>query len=159
MQVDGVSLKSLSEAQMTEFRGKTIGIVFQQYHLVSHLTALENVLLPLEIMGLDSQFSRASEILSEVGLKDRAEHFPAQLSGGEQQRVALARAVVHGPKLLLADEPSGNLDQQTGREVMKVIFELVQRQNITFLLVTHDRDLARMCQRVCQLKDGQIHDL
>ena len=153
--VDGNDFSRLSDDAITQFRGKTYGIVFQQFHLISHLTAIENVILPLEILQHPGDWvalARAS--LREVGLEHREHHRPAQLSGGEIQRVALARALVTQPKLLLADEPSGNLDHQTGLQVMDLLFSLAQRHGSTVILVTHSPELARRCQRRLALQNG-----
>lgn len=156
--IDGVELNSLNQDQMTLFRGKNIGIVFQQFHLMPHLSALENVALPLEILGADSKTAKdkARSFLDAVGLSSRMDHFPNQLSGGEAQRVALARALVHEPKLLLADEPSGNLDVETGESVMNLFFDIVKKRNVTAALVTHDQNLAKRCDRQLFLKQGHL---
>ncbi len=156
---DGKSTKAWSEDERTRFRGKNIGIVFQQYHLVPYLTALENVVLPILINGSDQPENRAQDLLEQVGLKDRLTHRPSQLSGGESQRVALARALVHKPKLLLADEPSGNLDQKTASSVMEIFFELIRATKTTSILVTHDPSLAAKCDRRLHLKEGQLCSL
>lgn len=156
---DGQSTRAWSENQRTQFRGKNIGIVFQQYHLVPYLTALENVTLPLIInQGNDSEQTRetAMTLLTQVGLKDRFSHRPSQLSGGESQRVALARALIHQPRLLLADEPSGNLDQSTASSVMNLFFEMVRKTKTTTILVTHDQNLAEKCDRRLFLRDGKL---
>lgn len=156
---DGQSTQAWSENQRTRFRGENIGIVFQQYHLVPYLTALENVTLPLIInQNIDSEATReaALALLAQVGLKDRFTHRPSQLSGGESQRVALARALIHQPKLLLADEPSGNLDQSTASSVMNLFFEMVRRTKTTTILVTHDQSLADKCDRRLFLRDGKL---
>lgn len=149
-------LNRLSEDERTVFRGHHIGIVFQSYHLVPHLTALENVMLPLDILGEPDAEKRARAMLESVGLSHRLSHFPSQLSGGESQRTALARALVTGPKILLADEPSGHLDQETGRKVMDLFFSVVRENRITTLLVTHDADLAARCDRRFLLKSGVL---
>lgn len=152
--VDGVDLTTMSEKNLTEFRAQKISIVFQQYHLVSHLTALENVTLPLEILGRDHTEEKAVKLLEEMGLKHRLHHTPGQLSGGECQRVAIARALVVEPKILLADEPSGNLDIETGDRVMELFFEISHRHKITTLLVTHSDTLAKRCERTYRLING-----
>lgn len=144
----------LNEKDMTEFRAKNIGIVFQQFHLLPHLTALENVMIPLEILGLPNALGRAQKLLEAVGLGHRMDHLPAKLSGGECQRVAIARALVSEPKILLADEPSGNLDTETGEKVMEVFFDVVKKFRMTTVLVTHNVDLARRCDRQLNLKSG-----
>ncbi|HAG91634.1 MAG TPA: hypothetical protein DCL41_07165 [Bdellovibrionales bacterium] len=156
---DGVDTTSWSESQRTQYRGSNIGIVFQQFHLVPYLTALENVTLPLVINSKAEKneiLERAKELLSLVGLAERSSHRPSELSGGEQQRVALARALIHRPKLLLADEPSGNLDQETSSEVMDLFFKIVRETKTTTLLVTHDSNLADICDRKLFLSKGQL---
>lgn len=145
-----------SEEQMTKYRAKNIGIVFQQFHLMSHLTALENVMLPLEILGEADIEDRSLAMLEQLGLKDRKTHLPSQLSGGECQRVAIARALVVKPQLLLADEPSGNLDTETGEMVMNVFFEVVRKNRITTVLVTHSESLAARCDRKLVLSNGAL---
>ncbi len=145
-----------SDKQFTHFRAHHMGIVFQQYHLMPHLTALENVLLPLQINHIPQSRDRAQEILKQVGLEKRFHHLPAQLSGGENQRVAIARAMVHAPKVLLADEPSGSLDLKNGEVVMDLLFRLSEDQKTTLVLVTHDTDLAKRCTRQIHLKGGKI---
>ncbi len=157
--VGDTDLLQLNEKQVTAFRASNIGIVFQQYHLVDHLTSLENVMLPLEITKQSNIRSRAVAVLEELGLSHRLTHFPTQLSGGECQRVAIARAIVSEPKLLLADEPSGNLDTQTGEKVMSVLFDVVRKHQITTVLVTHSESLARKCQRELFLDQGQLREI
>ena len=157
--IDGTDFLQLSEAQKTNFRSKNIGIVFQQYHLMSHLTALENVMLPLEIAGVERAKPLAIELIDELGLSHRMNHLPSHLSGGECQRVAIARALVVNPKFLLADEPSGNLDVDTGKKVMDVFFQSVRRHQTTTLLVTHSLELAKKCDRILTLVDGQLKQL
>jgi len=154
--IDQVNLSQMSEQDLTHFRAKVMGIVFQRFHLVEYLTALENVQLALDILGQHNHLSRAKEVLSMVGLADRMHHLPKQLSGGECQRVAIARALVVGPKVLLADEPSGNLDQETGKNVMQLLFDLCSKLNTTLILVTHDRDLAQRSDQIFELKQGQL---
>lgn len=156
--INGVSTTKLNEKEWTKFRAKNISIVFQQYHLVAHLTALENVMLPLEILGESENeaHSRAMTLLDEVGLKNRANHFPHQLSGGESQRVAIARALITRPNLLLADEPSGNLDQETGQKVMSLFFDITSKYQTTTLLVTHNEQLAARCNVVYRLIHGRF---
>jgi putative ABC transport system ATP-binding protein len=154
--VAGVDLATLDEDGLARFRRDTIGIVFQAFHLVPTMTALENVAIPLELAGRRDAFEAARDGLAAVGLAERVLHYPSQLSGGEQQRVALARAFVAGPKLLLADEPTGNLDTGTGRQVIDLLFELSRAHGTTLLLITHDRDLARRCDRIVQMADGRI---
>lgn len=150
------NLNDLSEEDMTLFRGKKIGIVFQQFHLMQHLTALENVMLPLEILGIKSREELATEMLQQMGLGHRLNHFPKQLSGGECQRVAIARALVVKPEILLADEPSGNLDTETGHQVMEAFFNVVRAHRVTTILVTHSSTLANACDRQLHLKAGQF---
>lgn len=156
--VDSVDLTPMTEQELTLFRAQNIAIVFQQYHLMSHLTAVENVMLGLEILKMEKPRERAEEALVELGLGHRLHHFPSQLSGGECQRVAIARALVVKPKILLADEPSGNLDIHTGDKVMDVFFDIVKKHNITTLLVTHSEQLAKRCQRILRLNEGQLRD-
>jgi putative ABC transport system ATP-binding protein len=156
--VAGQDFARLDEDQLAAVRGANIGIVFQAFHLVATMTALENVALPLEFAGQPDAFARARELLAEVGLLQRADHFPAQLSGGEQQRVAIARALAPRPQILLADEPTGNLDGKTGAQVVDLLFELQRRRQSTLLLVTHDPDLARRCGRVVRMHDGLISE-
>lgn len=155
IQYGDTQFSSLSEAEMTEFRARKMGIVFQQYHLIPHLTALENVTLPLEIRG-EAVGHRAKELLESVGLGHRLHHMPSQLSGGECQRVAIARALVVRPEFILADEPSGNLDQKTGEQVMDLFFKLVRQYKMTTLLVTHNEQLTRFCDRVLRLENGNL---
>lgn len=146
----------LNEDALARIRGGNIGIVFQSFHLVPTMTALENVALPLEFANTPDPFDIATDALNDVGLSHRKTHFPAQLSGGEQQRVALARALAPSPKLLLADEPTGNLDGETSSQVMDLIFDLKARKGTTLLLVTHDTALASRCPRVITMNDGKI---
>jgi len=157
--LDGRDLTLLNEVELAAFRAASLGIVFQQFHLMSHLTALENVSLPLEIMKQKEARTRAEAALESVGLSARTAHFPHQLSGGERQRVAIARACVVEPRLLLADEPSGNLDAHTGEQVMSILFDLVSRRGMTMILVTHNADLAARCHRRLSLVDGSLHPL
>lgn len=157
--VDNVNLSPLNEAQMTTFRAQNISIVFQQYHLIGHLTALENVSLALEILKISDAKQKAEQALNELGLGHRLNHFPSQLSGGECQRVAIARALVVKPKILLADEPSGNLDTHTGDKVMDVFFEVVRKHKITTILVTHSDALAQKCERILRLEEGQLREI
>ena len=156
--VDKINLTPLSEQELTLFRAQNIAIVFQQYHLISHLTALENVMLALEILKIENAKERAEEALKELGLGHRLDHFPSQLSGGECQRVAIARALVVKPRILLADEPSGNLDTHTGEKVMDVFFDVVRKQNITTILVTHSETLAQRCERRLRLDEGVLKE-
>ena len=154
--VAGRRLDKMSEDQLARFRGAHIGVVFQAFHLIQTLTALENVAIPLELAGEADPFSRANAALQQVGLEDRLKHYPAQMSGGEQQRVALARALVANPSLLLADEPTGNLDQSVGAEIIELIFALNRAHGATLMLVTHDEALARRCHRIVRLRNGRI---
>ena len=154
--VAGADLGRLDEDDLARFRRQHVGIVFQSFHLVPSMTALENVALPLEFAGVADAASRAREALEAVGLGERLRHFPGELSGGEQQRVALARAFVPRPALLLADEPTGNLDRETGERVMELLFALQREQGTTLVLVTHDERLAERCQRQLAMADGRL---
>jgi putative ABC transport system ATP-binding protein len=156
VRVEGHEITAMSEDALAVFRRQTIGIVFQNFHLVPTMTALENVAVPLEFAGQSDAFARATAALESVGLSHRLGHFPAQLSGGEQQRVALARAFVMRPRILLADEPTGNLDQENGEQIMRLMFALHKEHGTTLLLVTHDDALARQCDRTVRLVDGAI---
>ena len=156
VEVVGADLGSLDEDGLARLRAANIGIVFQSFHLVPTMTALENVALPLEFLDHDDAFAAARAALAEVGLSHREAHFPGQLSGGEQQRVAMARALAPGPALILADEPTGNLDLATGAQVMDLLFALKERTGATLLLITHDRTLAKRCDRIVSLADGRI---
>ncbi len=156
VKVAGFDFAELGEDALARLRREHIGIVFQSFHLMPAMTALENVALPLELAGREGALAAARKTLSAVGLSSRARHYPAQLSGGEQQRVAIARAFVSNPGLILADEPTGNLDGETGRKVMDLLFALASRSGTTLLLITHDHDLTRRCRRVLSLADGRI---
>ena len=156
VQVAGREFMALGEDDLAVIRGTNIGIVFQSFHLVPTMTALENVALPLEFAGRSDAFDTARAMLDEVGLSHRIDHFPAQLSGGEQQRVALARALGPDPQILLADEPTGNLDGKTGGHVVDLMFNLQRRRQATLILVTHDTSLAERCGRVVRMADGRI---
>ncbi|HTV33964.1 MAG TPA: ABC transporter ATP-binding protein, partial [Methylocella sp.] len=156
VKVDGTRLDGLSEDQLAKFRGARIGIVFQSFHLIPTMTALENVAIPLELAASVRAHGRAREALVAVGLADRLDHYPAQLSGGEQQRVALARALAPNPQILVADEPTGNLDEATGEAVIRLIFALRRESGMTLILVTHDRALASQCHRVINLRSGKV---
>ena len=156
IRLDGVALNSLDADAMADIRRDKLGIIFQSFHLVQSLTALGNVALPLEIAGIDNARERACEMLGKVGLAERANHYPTQLSGGEQQRVAIARALVHQPRLVLADEPTGNLDLATGAQIIELLFDLNQAVGSTLVLVTHDNEVARRCQRVMHLHQGKL---
>jgi putative ABC transport system ATP-binding protein len=153
--LDGHDLGPMSEDERARFRSERVGFVFQFFHLIPTLTALENVQVPLELRGEDAR-GRAAELLSRVGLKDRGHHYPAQLSGGEQQRVALARAFCHRPRILFADEPTGNLDAANGATVIDLMTELNRELGTTLVLVTHDHDLARRARRIIRLSDGSV---
>ncbi|MBV8850079.1 MAG: ABC transporter ATP-binding protein [Methylobacteriaceae bacterium] len=154
--VEGTDLAKLDEDRLARFRGARIGIVFQSFHLIPTMTALENVAIPLELQGASDALHRAHEELAGVGLADRAAHYPAQLSGGEQQRVALARAIAGNPAILVADEPTGNLDDATGTAIIDLIFDLQRARGTTLVLVTHDASLARRCDRVVRMRSGRI---
>ncbi len=156
VRVAGQDLGQLDEDGLALFRGRRIGIVFQSFHLVPTMTARENVALPLELAGQDDAFARAEAELRNVGLNDRMDHYPAQLSGGEQQRVAIARAVAPDPAILVADEPTGNLDEGTGRSIVDLIFALRRERGATLVLVTHDLSLAALCDRTVRLRAGRI---
>lgn len=156
IEVNKQDLSKLSQDKLSQFRAKNLGVIFQQYHLMSNLTALENVGIPLELQKVNNFQSAALEALKMVGLSHRISHFPSQLSGGECQRVAIARAIVGKPKLILADEPSGNLDDKTGKEVMDLLFKLCKEREQTLILVTHNHDLAQNCDRTLVLKDGKL---
>jgi putative ABC transport system ATP-binding protein len=153
---DGNDLGRLGEDALARLRRAAIGIVFQGFHLIPTMTAVENVAIPLELAGRRDAFAAAGESLAAVGLRHRVAHYPAQLSGGEQQRVAIARAFVAEPKLLLADEPTGNLDGATGRQVIDCLFEHQARHGATLLLITHDADLAERCGRQVRMLDGRV---
>jgi putative ABC transport system ATP-binding protein len=156
VEVAGHDLSGLGEDELALMRGAEIGIVFQSFHLVPTMTALENVALPLEFAGAADAFATARELLQEVGLSQRVDHFPAQLSGGEQQRVAIARALSRRPRLILADEPTGNLDRKTGGNVIDLLFGLQRRREATLILVTHDEKLAGACDRIIRMADGRV---
>ena len=158
VRINGADLGGLSEDGLALFRRDTIGIVFQSFHLVPTMTALENVAIPLELAGRADAFTAAAAELDRVGLGERVGHYPSQLSGGEQQRVALARAVAAGPKLLLADEPTGNLDSETGGAVIDLMFSLRAHHGATLLLISHDTEIAARCDRVVRIVDGRVTD-
>jgi putative ABC transport system ATP-binding protein len=158
IEIDGIDLGSLDEDALARFRRERVGIVFQGFHLIPTMTALENVAVPLELAGRADAFARACAELEAVGLDRRLTHYPGELSGGEQQRVALARAFAVEPRLLLADEPTGNLDRDTGRLVMDLMFAEVARRGTTLLLITHDPELAARCSRQLRLADGRLRD-
>ena len=154
--VSGHDYAGMDEDALSRFRRSNVGIVFQSFHLVPTMTAVENVALPLELAGVGLAFEKAEAMLEEVGLSHRLTHYPAQMSGGEQQRTALARALVANPPVLFADEPTGNLDQSTGRQIMDLILRLAEERGTTVLLITHDRVLADRCARVETMQDGQL---
>ena len=154
LRLRGKEINEMSEVKLTQFRAENIGIIFQQFYLMPHLTALENVSLPLEMFGYEDYLNRAKEALEQVGLSDREQHFPHQLSGGESQRVAIARAVVARPSILPADEPTGNLDNETGVQVANLLFDLVKTTGMTMLLVTHNTEMAKRCSRQLTLQFG-----
>jgi putative ABC transport system ATP-binding protein len=154
--VAGEALARKDEDALARFRGRHVGIVFQSFHLIAPMTALENVAAPLELAGVADAFGKAERELRAVGLGDRLGHYPAQLSGGEQQRVALARALAPAPSLLVADEPTGNLDAATGRAVVDLLFERRREKGATLVLVTHDEALAARCDRRVRLADGRV---
>ena len=156
IEVNQQNLASLNQDELSRFRSKHIGIVFQQYHLMRHLTALENVGIPLELQRIPNSLEKAREALNLVGLSHRLAHCPAQLSGGECQRVAIARAMVSDASIIRADEPSGNLDQKTGEEIMGLIFRLCKDRQQTLILVTHNQDLAQKCDRTLILSEGML---
>jgi putative ABC transport system ATP-binding protein len=156
IRVGGQDITGLSEDDLAMLRGREIGIVFQSFHLVPTMTALENVALPLELASGSDAFTTARNLLVEVGLDARVDHFPAELSGGEQQRVAIARALSRTPPVILADEPTGNLDGKTGQQIIDILFGLRERSNATLVLVTHDERLAAKTDRVIRMNDGRI---
>jgi putative ABC transport system ATP-binding protein len=156
VQVAGHDLGTLDEDALARFRGKNVGIVFQNFNLIPTMTALENVAVPLELAGASDAFERAAQELASVGLSARLDHYPAELSGGEQQRVALARALAPRPRILVADEPTGNLDEGTGAEIVELLFAGQRQRGTTLVLVTHDNSLARRCGRVVRLRSGHV---
>ena len=154
--IDGAPLHALSEDALAEFRGRKIGIVFQSFHLIANMTALENVAVPLELANVKNPFDIAKRELAAVGLGERLSHYPGQLSGGEQQRVAIARALAPSPSVLIADEPTGNLDAETGRQIADLLFAKQDERGMTMLLVTHDNALAARCSRQIRVRSGEI---
>lgn len=158
IRIDGEVINRMSEDALAELRGRKIGFIFQSFHLIPSLTALENILVPMEIAGVRAPEERARQLLEDVDLTARAHHYPSQLSGGERQRVAIARAFANEPKIVLADEPTGNLDSRNGRHVFDLMLELNRRHGITLLLVTHDHELASEATRTISLKDGRVVD-
>lgn len=153
-----IILDRLSEDEMAQVRNQYVGFVFQNFQLIQTLTALENVMIPLELRGVKDARKRSSELLERVGLAERMHHYPSQLSGGEQQRVAIARAFSNEPKILFADEPTGNLDEETGQSVEDLLFEINREKGTTLILVTHDLELAEKTEKIIQLKGGRIID-
>jgi putative ABC transport system ATP-binding protein len=154
--IAGNDLVAMSEDDLTAYRGASIGIIFQSFHLIPTMTALENVAVPLELAGIDDAFDRAAAELRAVGLADRSGHYPTELSGGEQQRVAIARALAPEPAVLLADEPTGNLDETTGKEIVDLMFGAQAARRQTLVLVTHDRRLAEKCDGVVRVREGRV---
>jgi putative ABC transport system ATP-binding protein len=154
--LDGVDITALDEDALARLRGTRVGIVFQFFHLLPSLTAFENVLVPMEIAGVRGAHARAKALLAEVGLSERSHHYPSQLSGGEQQRVAIARALANDPPILLADEPTGNLDSTTGRQIIDLLLTINRDRGTTLVLVTHDPDLARVADMLVALRDGHV---
>jgi putative ABC transport system ATP-binding protein len=156
VKVAGEDLRQLDEDALARFRGRQVGIVFQSYHLIPTMTARENVAVPLELAERKDAQARAQAELAAMGLEHRLNHYPAELSGGEQQRVALARALAPNPAIVVADEPTGNLDEETGRQIIELLFESQARRGATLVLVTHDMTLAARCERVVRLRSGRI---
>ena len=154
--IDGENITAMNEDQLAELRGEKLGFVFQSFHLIPSLTALENILVPMEIRGLRDARERAQTLLEDVDLVARAHHYPAQLSGGEQQRVAIARAFANDPTILLADEPTGNLDSRNGRHVFEMMVGMNRRRSATLVLVTHDHELAALADRRIVLREGRV---
>jgi len=154
--LNSISYKDLHESELNDFRAMNIGFVFQNFHLVSYLNALENVMLPAKVCNIANPRDKAIKLLESVGLDHRLDHLPSQLSGGEKQRVAIARALIHNPKIILADEPSGNLDDETGNAVMDILFELIKKNNTTLILVTHSKDVANRCEKTYELIKGSL---
>jgi len=154
--IDGDEVTAMSEDELASLRSGKIGFVFQSFHLIPSLTAFENVLIPMEILGMKEAKSRAGQLLEQVDLTARGHHYPTELSGGEQQRIAIARAFANNPKILLADEPTGNLDSKNGAHIFDLMTELHRQNNVTLVLVTHDQTLADKAQRQIRLKDGRI---
>ena len=156
--LNGTNITDLNETELSVVRNRQVGFVFQTFQLISTLTALENVMVPIELRGVPFRDveKRGLELLKDVGLDERTDHYPNQLSGGEQQRVGLARAFIHKPDILFADEPTGNLDGETGRQIEELLFRLNEKQGTTLIIVTHDIELANKCDRIIKLRNGQI---
>ena len=154
--IDGDEVTKMSEDQLASLRSEKIGFIFQSFHLIPSLTAYENVLIPMEILGMKEARGRAEQLLEEVDLTNRGHHYPTELSGGEQQRIAIARAFANSPKILLADEPTGNLDSRNGQHIFDLMTALHKQNNVTLILVTHDQALADKAQRQIRLKDGRV---
>ncbi len=154
--VDGANVTTMREDELAELRSKKIGFIFQSFHLIPSLTAFENILIPMEIVGFKDAKDRAAQLLSDVELSNRGHHYPTELSGGEQQRIAIARAFANQPKILLADEPTGNLDSKNGDHIFDLMTDLHKQNNVTLVLVTHDQNLAMRAQRQVILKDGRV---
>jgi len=154
--LNDTAYNTLQESQLNDFRAKNIGFIFQNFHLVSYLNALENVMLPAKVCGIDKPKEKATKLLESVGLSHRLDHLPSQLSGGEKQRVAIARALIHNPKIILADEPSGNLDDETGKAVMDTLFNLIGENGTTLILVTHSKEVANRCEKIYELHAGKL---
>lgn len=154
--LDGHNITQMSEDQLAELRGGMVGFIFQSFHLIPSLTAFENILIPMEIMGVSKANQRAQSLLDEVGLHDRGHHYPSQLSGGEQQRVAIARAFANNPRILLADEPTGNLDSRNGGHIFELLMSINRERGTTLVLVTHDQQLANLADRKIGLRDGRV---
>lgn len=154
--IDGQVITTMSEDELAELRGAKVGFVFQSFHLIPSLTALENILVPMEIAGVRDARARAQHLMEDVDLVARAHHYPSQLSGGEQQRVAIARAFANDPSIMLADEPTGNLDSHNGRHVFELMVEMNRKRNATLVLVTHEQELAESADRQISLRDGRV---
>ncbi|CAA6807346.1 MAG: ABC transporter ATP-binding protein [uncultured Sulfurovum sp.] len=154
--LNATAYKDLKESALNDFRATNIGFIFQNFHLVSYLNALENVMLPAKVCKVSNPKEKAIELLKSVGLGHRLDHLPSELSGGEKQRVAIARALIHNPKIILADEPSGNLDEETGNAVMDILFELIKKNNTTLILVTHSQEVANRCEKTYELVSGSL---